>query len=141
MQLPRDNKDLSDPLNRRDATVPEKLAWICDQAKQAHGRDPRGGGFSFVGQPGIVEHVVRRLKANERMMQRPIVIGMAGAEIVAWWVPPSGRNIPFRCSYRAKDGRIWCCPDEILVPSDPPDRVAASEIRVAIHRGVDRAVQ
>lgn len=145
MQLPRDNKDLADHVNRKLATVPDKLAWICDQAAAAQGRDPRGGGFSFVGQPAVIEHVVRMLKPNERRMQRPIVIGAAGAEIVAWWVPSSGQHIPFRCSYRVKDAdtkaQIWCLPDDLLVASDQVDRRAASEIRVAILKGELQVVQ
>lgn len=145
MQLPRDNKDLADAVNRKNATVPDKLAWICDQAAAAHGRDPRGGGFSFVAQPAVIEHVVNQLKANERRLQRPVIIGTAGAEIVAWWVPPSGQHIPFRCSYRVRDAdakaQIWCVPDELLVVSDQVDRRAAAEIRLAIHKGEIRVVQ
>ncbi len=145
MQLPRDNKDLSDPINRKNATVPDKLAWLCDQAAKEHGRDPRGGGFSFVGQPAVVEHVVNQLKANERRLQKMVVIGTAGAEIVAWWVAPGGQQIPFRCSHRVKDAdtkaQIWCLPDTLLVPSDQVDRRAASEIREAIYRGATRLVQ
>lgn len=151
MQLPRDNKDLSDPINRKNATVPEKLAWICDQAAKEHGRDPRGGGFSFVGQAAVVELVVGQLRANERRLQKMVVIGTAGAEIVAWWVAPGGQQIPFRCSdlcfdpKRTKDSsarrQIWCVPDVMLMPSTRDERRAASEIREAIYRGATRLVQ
>jgi len=151
MQLPRDNKDLSDPINRKNATVPEKLAWICDQAAKEYGRDPRGGGFSFVGRPAVIELVVNQLKANERRLQKLVVIGTAGAEIVAWWVAPGGEQIPFRCSdlifdaTRTKDvnatRQIWCVPDAMLMPSEQADRRAASEIRESIYRGATRLVQ
>lgn len=144
MQLPRDNKSLDDPINRKNAPLSDRLAWICEQASRDHGRDPRGGGFSFVGQPQDIEHMVSQLKPGERRMQKTVVIGTAGAEIVAWWIPSGGGpGVPFRCSYKAKGGgtTIWCVPDAMLVPSDQVDRRAAAEIREAIYRGTVRSVQ
>jgi hypothetical protein len=116
------------------------LAWVCDQAKATYSRDPRAGGFSFVGQPSVVDYVVRLLDNRSRELQRPVVIGSVDGEVVAWWTH-GGARIPFRCSHRARDAKIWCLPDDKLVPAVLVDRHSAAELRMAIHKGEIKVVQ
>lgn len=140
MNYPKPIHDLSDPITRKEAPAQERLIWICDQAAKETGRDPRGGGFSFVGQPSVIEHVVDQLTPDQRQLQRPVVIGMNDSDVVAWWITGAVK-IPFRCSFRARDATIWVVQDVHIPAHEPVDRRAAAEIRIALHRGTTRLVQ
>jgi hypothetical protein len=140
MQYPKSRDDMADPVTRAAAPAQDRLTYICERAAIAFGRDPRGGGFSFVGQPSVLEYVVSQLSATQRNLQRPVVIGTNDAEVIAWWVTPTSR-IPFRCSYRARDAQVWVVPDDLLVQMTQLDRRAAAEIRMALHKGEIRIVQ
>jgi len=146
MEYPKPKHDLSDPITRTKAPAHERLIWTCEDAVKAFGRDPRGGGFSFVAQPELIEHVVRELTDDQRELQRMVIVGTHESDVVAWWIPGgSGIKIPLRCSRRAKepegvgpDGkrrpmpRIWVVPDGLMVPSTRNDRHAAAEIRMRL---------
>jgi len=126
--------NLNDPVDRGKAPIQDRLTWICEQTAKAYVRDPRGGGFSFVAQPPLIEHVVSMLRQSDRTLERKFVIGTVDAEIVAWW-HCVGTHIPFRVSMRARDGILWCLPDHLLVDFTMNDRRAAADIRMALHRG------
>ena len=146
MQYPKPVHDLSDPITRTKAPAHERLLWVCEQAAQAFGRDPRGGGFSFVAQPQLIEHVVGELREDQRELQRMVIVGTHDADVVAFWIPGgAGQKIPLRVSRRAKepqgigpDGKrramptIWPVPDHLMIPSTRNDRHAAAEIRMAL---------
>lgn len=140
MEYPKSIVSLDDQVTRVAAPAQDKLVYACDQAAKVFGRDPRGGGFSFVAQPSVIEFVVASLSQTQRELERPVVVGTLGAEVVAWWITPTAK-IPFRCSHRARDSTVWCVPNEILVPFNQLDRRSAAEIRMALHRGEIRIVQ
>lgn len=139
MEYPKDVYDLSDPITRGKAPANERLSYICDRAKDIFGRDPRAGGFSFVGQPSVIDYVVRQLDNRDRLLQKPVVIGQTDADVVGWWVH-GGARVPFICSHRARDAQIWCVPDDMKVVATMVDRASASDVRQAIWRGEIRVV-
>jgi hypothetical protein len=140
MEVKPDAADLADKLDREKAKTGDKLAWICDKAKEITGQDPRGGGWSFVAHPQVIQQMlVDFANASERRLQRPVVIGEHDGDVVFWW-----QDIPVRVRHMAKFPDVHLVPTLMLVrerPSDQADRRAAAELRMAANKGEIRVVQ
>ncbi len=136
-------RDMNDPVDRKRAGVYQKLEYICDKAREAFGRDPRGGGFSFVGHPQVIEQVLAEMgpmDSRNRRLQKPVVVGMIDGDVVMWW-ETKPVAIPFRVRHSARFPDLWIVPDDMARQSEFPDRRAAAELRMAAHRGEIRLVQ
>lgn len=134
--------NMYDEIDRKKAKAVDKLNWICDRAKEKLGADPRGGGFSLVGYPNIVEQAFGELALHDRRLQQGVVIGAHGGDIVGWWVHrQSEAPLPFIVRHSALVEVGICVMHDSLIPeSKPIDRKVAGEIRMAMWQGAIRVV-
>lgn len=128
--------DINDSIDRPKMKASEKLEYICRKAQEAFGKDPRGGGFSFVGRPRTIEQAVLDLPSTERTLQRATVIGVIDSDVVMFW-----HRIPFRVRHTVKDDQIWVVRNDLVAPSRMEDRRTAAELRMHAHKGTIRVVQ
>lgn len=132
-------RNMDDPIDRAKADVLDKLEYACDRASETFGRDPRMGGFSFVGQSDIIEQVVSEMHDRDKKLQRSVVVGMVDGDVIAWWVHrKSDYPIPFKIRQEAKSGSLYLLPDSLVKPSSMADRKVAGEMRIAIHKNEQR---
>lgn len=133
-------RNMDDPIDRERAPVIDKLEYACNKAAETFGKDPRMGGFSFLGQPDIIEAVVSEMPENARKLQKSVVVGAFGdGDVVAWWVHRKSEHpIPIRVRLKAKSGSLHLLPDHLVLNDDMYDRRSAGEIRIALHKGENR---
>ncbi len=123
-------QDMNDTIDRKRAAADAKLEYICGKAAAIFGKDPRGGGFSFVARPRTIEQLLSELSQTQRTLQRPVVIGQTGADVIFWW-----KQVPMVLRHMVKGDDVWVMPDDCVAPSLLDDRRVAAEIRLAAHRG------
>ena len=126
----------NDPIDRLKLKASEKLEYICTKAAEAFGRDPRGGGFAFVGRPRTIGLLLEELPQSMRQLQRPVVIGTSGSDIIMWW-----KQIPVIVRHSVKDDNLWVVPVDLMRDSIVEDRRVAAEMRLGAHRNTIRVVQ
>lgn len=129
-------KNINDPIDRPQMPAVQKLEYICARAWTTFGCDPRGGGFSFVARPRVIEQALQDLASRDRRLQVPTVIGTIDADVVMFW-----RDIPFRVRHTVKDDQLWIMKNDQVAPSRLEDRRVAAEIRIHAHKGTIRVVQ
>lgn len=138
--------NMDDALDRKRAGAIAKLEYICGKAAAVFGRDPRGGGFTLVGNHRVVGLALAELPGNARTLQKAVVIGHRDGDIVGWWLHRASEHpMPFRVRMTTRgtpagDQSLWVVPDEVLPPSQPHDRRYAAEARMALWRGEIRVV-
>lgn len=82
-------KDRPDDLDRIQAPAAKKLDMLCAAVKEQTGSDPRGGGWSFVGTPGVIKALLAELPPLMRTMRPKIVVsrsdGKCESDVIFDW--------------------------------------------------------
>lgn len=126
--------DRMDTLDRQRLDPRWKLQLLAEETKAVHGRDPRGGGMSFVGRPRVVLQLLLDLAGKGSLdvlrLERMVVVGADGGDVVAFW-----QDVKIVVRGCVVDDRLHCCLDSSIPESKMIDRKRAAEIRINAHRG------
>lgn len=128
MELP---KDRPDDLDRIQSPAAQKLLTLCEWAKAQLGRDPRGGGVSFVARPRVVEALWKELPELMRRLAQVVYVGTRDADVVFRW-----EGVPIRVRSNVKDDKLYAREDVKLPDSQQADRRLAGEMRFRAARGM-----
>jgi hypothetical protein len=123
-------KERLDDIDRREQPAGPKLAQLCDMVKAETGQDPRGGGWTFVAKPHIVQACLDELPPIARTLARKFYVtsdtGKGDADVVFVW-----SGIPVRVRHNAKGDVMHAIRLAQLPPSRNGDRRIAGELRLA----------
>lgn len=131
--------DRMDEVDRAKQHPLTKLELLCIETKNTTGRDPRGGGMSFVARPRVVLQLLLDLDVKSALQShirlhdaavinshRPENFGDA----VGWW-----QNVPIIVRVTCTMDRLFCL-DQTKIPlSSRLDRQRAGQLRMAAHYG------
>lgn len=129
--------DRMDSVDRASLDPRVKLQLLCAEMKERSGRDPRAGGFVFVGRPAVILQLLLDLNAGPLTtdvlgvrLNRAVIVGQRDADVAGWW-----QDIPIvvRCTTRTDE--LYCIPVESLPPSRIEDRQRCGVLRLHGHRG------
>lgn len=112
-----------------------KLELLCIEMKNTLGRDPRGGGFAFVGRPRVIQQLLIDLEVKSALqsvikLHDAVVVGERDADIVGWW-----NRIPIIVRCTCVDDRLFCLDLTKIPMSKRVDRQRAGQLRMAAHYG------
>lgn len=126
--------DRMDSLDRQKLDPRIKLQLLAAEAKVKYSRDPRSGGFAFVGRPRVILQLFLDMSvgpfSSEIRLHKPVVIGTKDADIVGWW-----QDVPLLVRCTVVDDNLHCLPLERIPASIMPDRQTAGQIRINAHNG------
>lgn len=128
MQLP---KERPDDLDRVKSPAASKLQTLCEWSRAQLGRDPRGGGISFVGRPRVIEQIWNELPEIMRKLGPVVVVGTHDADVVFTW-----EGVAIRVRSNVKDDKLYALEDTALPGSQQQDRRLAGEMRFRAARGM-----
>ena len=131
--------DRMDTIDRQGLHPLIKFKLLAEETKATYGRDPRSGGFSFVGRPRVILAVMKdfwiknitKLNPYEDLrLQKPVIMGDYEADLVAWWC-----DIPIVVRSCVVDDKIHCVPSDQIPGGKMLDRRQAGRIRLAAVSG------
>lgn len=126
--------DRMDTLDRQGLDPRIKLELLCQETRTTLGRDPRGGGFAFVARPRVMLQIMLDLERKKDVdavrLQRPVVAGSEGGDIVGWY-----KDIPLLVRSNVRDDNMYCVRVDQIPDSQMIDRRRAAEIRMNAHGG------
>lgn len=126
------NVDRLDGIDRPKLDLRVKLRLLCEETKVQYGRDPRSGGFALVGRPRVILQLLIDMKldsiTNEIKLERPVIAGRAGADVVGWW-----QDIPILVRSSVVDDNVYCVRVDRIPESHQIDRRRAGELRLGAH--------
>lgn len=125
--------DRMDSLDRQGLDPIVKFQLLCAETKEKYGRDPRAGGFVFVARPRALLQLlidVRSKDLSAIRLERPVVIGTRGADVVGYW-----SDVPILVRSTTIDDDLWCVRGDDVPPSLMVDRQRAGQLRMAAHNG------
>ncbi len=137
------NIDRMDTFDRAKLKPEVKLCLLCDEAREATDRDPRGGGHALVMRPRValqllIDFNVKSTFVSDStslLLQRAMILstsrGDDGADLVGWW-----RDIPLMIRSNVADDNVHVVQLEKVPPSKQVDRQRAGQIRLAAHNGM-----
>lgn len=114
--------------DRKKLKAIEKFALICKEAQPVFGRDPRGGGFSFVGRPLVIRQALVDTPEMFRRLHKNVVVGTKDADVVFYW-----EGVPFRVRHNVKTDDLWVMRDDMIIESKLENRAYASQLRMESH--------
>lgn len=121
-------KDIPDDLDRIKAPAARKLVMLCDMTREKCGSDPRGGGWSFVGRPGVINALLKELPPLMRTMRPKVVVsrsdGRCEADVVFDW-----SGVPVRLRHNLSADNLFAVRHDQLPPSTNKDRREAALMR------------
>lgn len=121
-------KDRPDDLDRINAPASRKLEMLCAATLEKTGQDPRGGGWSFVGRPGVIKALLAELPPLFRKMRPKIVVsrsdGKCDSDVIFDW-----SGVPVRMRHNVTDNGLWALRNEQLPPSTNHERREAARVR------------
>ena len=124
-----------DVLDREKLDPNVKMKLVCEEMKDKSGRDPRAGGFAFVGRPRVMLQVMMDFKVGpftnaDIRLHDAVVVGSNNGDVIAWW-----QDIPMLIRCNVKDDKLYCLPLNQIPPSKGLDRQRAGQLRIAAHNG------
>lgn len=123
-------QDIPDDLDRRESPAAAKLVMLATWVKEQSGEDPRGGGWSFLGKPEVVQALLEKLPPIMRTLAPKMSVNgsdanTSKADVVAYW-----EGVPIRTRHNCKGIVLHALRDSQLPPSTGPDRRIAGEMRM-----------
>lgn len=123
-------KERFDDIDRVQSPAASKLVMLCEMTKNTVGQDPRGGGWSFVGDEAVVAALLRELPPLMRTLRPKFMVdgndGRGDSDVVCDW-----NGVPIRLRLNAVGGRLHALKNIHLPASKQEDRIAAGQMRVA----------
>lgn len=128
------NVDRMDTIDRQKLDPTIKLQLLAAETRAHFGRDPRAGGFAFVGRPRVILQLLIDMNVgpltHHVMLHKPIVIGITDSDLVATW---EGIKIIVRSA--TVGDALRCVPLDQIPESLPIDRRQAGQLRINAHAG------
>lgn len=127
--------DRMDVIDRAKQHPRTKLELLAIETRNITGRDPRGGGFVFVGRPRVVLQLlldldVRSLLNADIRLQTAVVIGQHESDVVGWW-----QDVPIIVRANVVNDNLHCVMRDKLPDSTRNDRQRAGQLRMGAHYG------
>lgn len=128
------NVDRMDSLDRQKLDPRIKLQLLAAEAKSKYNRDPRAGGFAFVGRPRVILALLDDLKvgtfSSDVRLHKAVVVGGHNGDVVGWWM-----DVPILVRSTTKGDALMCVPLDKIPESKMVDRQRAGQLRLNAHNG------
>jgi hypothetical protein len=129
--------DRMDSIDRAKLEPEVKFQLLCAEARALYGRDPRSGGFAFVGRSRVLLQLLKDVSTKSILslgsiikLQRAVVLGKEDSDIIGWW-----SDVPIIVRGNIRNDDLWLVALNRIPESKPADRQRAGKLRMAAHYG------
>lgn len=121
--------DRMDSEDRSKLDVRTKLELLATETKNLTGRDPRGGGYAFVGRPSVMLQLFIDGKVGPFCdlieLHKAVVVGSTNGDVVGWW-----QGVPLLVRCNAVGHKLYCVPLDQIPEDKLVDRRQAGALRL-----------